>query len=397
MPWTEVSIMDSRLCFIAAYLRGEAPVSHLCERYGISRRIGHKWLSRYQAEGAAGLTDRSRARLSQSPTIAPEIAQLILDLRGKHPSWGPRKLLAWLALDDCKHHRPAQHWPAASTAGDLLRRQGLSQPRLRRQREPVRPPQVAPDAPNDSWSADFKGWFRTGDGLRCEPFTVTDGYSRCILACEPVPRVSTEAVQPILTRLFQEHGLPLALRTDNGSPFASRPGLGGLSVLSVWLLTLDIWPDRIVPGRPDQNGRHERMHRTLGAETADPPAATRAEQRARLEAWRIDFNTNRPHEALGQRCPATLWQASPRPFPARIPVWDYPDDHLVCRVNTKGYIAWRDRPLYLTEALRGQTVALAQRDDGDWAVRFRAFDLAVLADETAQIRRTGLARTARPG
>lgn len=396
MPWTEVSVMDSRLCFIAAHLRGEASVSQLCERYGISRRIGHKWLARYRGEGAAGLTDRSRARLIQTHTIAPEVAQRVLELRAERPSWGPRKLLVALALEDQKHNRPAQTWPAASTVGDLLRRQGLSQPRTRRQREPVSQPQVVPDAPNDSWSADFKGWFRTGDGIRCEPFTVTDGYSRSILACEPVPRVSAADVQPILTRLFQEHGLPLALRTDNGSPFASRHGLGGLSVLSVWLLSLDIWPDRIVPGRPDQNGRHERMHRTLGAEVANPPAPTLPEQCARLEAWRIDFNTNRPHEALGQRCPAMLWQASPRPFPARIAAWDYPADHFVCRVNSKGYIAWRDRPLYLTEALRGQTVALAQRDNGDWVIRFRAFDLAVLEDETTQIRRTGLARTARP-
>ena len=172
--------------------------------------------------------------------------------------------------------------------------------------------QIEPSAPSESWSADFKGWFRTLDGVHCGPFTVADGHSRYILACEAVARVTAGEVKPILTRRFQTHGLPRALRTGNGSPFADRLGLGGLSVLSVWLLKLDIWPDRIAPGRADQNGRHERMHRTLGEDVADPPAATLSEQQARFDRWREDFNPCRPHEALGQRCPATLYEASRR-------------------------------------------------------------------------------------
>jgi transposase InsO family protein len=390
MPWTELSVMDNRLCFVSAWLRNEAPVSVLCAQHGISRKTGHKWLARYQEAGAAGLEDQSRARLTRVPRIDPETAEVLRALRQRRPTWGPRKLLARLALD-----QPDRNWPAASTLGDLLRRAGLSQPRTRRPREPAPThPQIAPSAPNESWAADFKGWFRTADGVRCEPFTVTDGYSRYLLACEAVPRLSSAAVMPILTRLFQAHGLPRALRTDNGSPFAHRPGLGGLSRLSVWLLKLDIWPDRIAPGRPDQNGRHERMHRTLDEDAANPPAATLAAQQARLDAWRQDYNMERPHEALGQRCPATLWQPSPRQWPAVIAAWDYPPDHHVRRVNKDGYIKWRDGEVHVTEALRGEMVALARRDDGDWALRFRAFDLAVLGEATNALRRSGLARRA---
>ncbi len=289
---------------------------------------------------------------------------------------------------------PERGWPAASTVGDLLRREGKSRPRSRISREPATTaPKIEPVAPNDSWSADFKGWFRTLDGVRCEPLTVTDGHSRYILSCQAVAKITAAEVQPVLTRLFQTHGMPRALRTDNGSPFAHRLGLGGLSTLSVWLLKLDIWPDRIAPGRPDQNGRHERMHRTLKQDVADPPAATLFEQQARFDAWRQDFNTNRPHEALGQRCPATLYEPSPRGFPAEISAWVYPADHHVRRVDVKGYVKWRDGGIYLTEALRGETVALARRDDGDWTIRFRGFELAVLDEQTNLVRRSGLARS----
>lgn len=392
MPWTTRTVMDDRLCFIAACMRAEEPMSELCARFGISRKTGYKWLARYDAGGVSGLSDRSRARAGQTLAIAGETAGLILALRERRPHWGPRKLLARLALD-----HPDLCWPAASTVGDLLRREGRSRPRTRLRREPGRThPQIEPSAPNESWSADFKGWFRTGDGVRCEPLTVSDNHSRYILACQAVPQLTAAAVQPILTDLFRSHGLPRALRTDNGSPFAHRLGLGGLSVLSVWFLKLDIWPDRIAPGRPDQNGRHERMHRTLAQDVAAAPAATIGEQQARFDAWREDFNRNRPHEALGQRCPATVYTPSPRRFPELIRAWEYPPDHHPRRVDAKGSIKWRDGGVYLSEALRGETVALARRDDGDWAIRFRGFDLATLDDAAANVRRTGLARSSCP-
>ena len=388
MGWAVESVMNQRLCFIAACLRAEEPMSALCLRFAISRKTGYKWLHRYGALGVAGLADRSSARHTMSPMMEVDVSDALLALRQVRPTWGPRKLLARLERD-----KPGIKWPAASTVGDLLKREGLSEPRLRRSHEPSRArPQIEPTAPNESWAADFKGWFRTGNGVRCEPFTVTDGYSRYLLACRAVPRTTAAEVKAILTELFISHGLPRALRTDNGSPFASRTGLGGLTGFSVWLLKLDIWPDRIAPGRPDQNGRHERMHRTLGEDTAHPPAKTVVAQQAKFDIWRNDFNANRPHEALAQRCPAELYQSSARRYPETIRVWDYPADHHVRPVGSSGNIRWRDEAVYVSEALRGEMIGLARRDDGHWAIRFRNFDLATLDAETNKIRRSGLIR-----
>lgn len=389
MPWPRKTVMDCRTMFIGAWLRDEEPVSQICRRYGISRKTGYKWIERYDADGLAGLADRSSARHTQQQQIDADTAGRIVSLRRQRPTWGPKKLLVRLHQED-----PKRRWPAASTVGDLLKREGLTEPRVRRRPGERRTPELMEaSAPNVSWSADFKGWFRTGDGVRCEPLTVTDGYSRYILGCEMLPQVRFAPVQQALTRLFREHGLPLALRTDNGNPFARRDGLGGLSQLSVWLLKLDVWPDFIAPGRPDMNGRHERMHRVLLEDTISPPAATLAAQQARFDLWRVDYNTCRPHEALGQRCPATLYTASVRAFPERIEAWSYPADHQVRKVKGDGYIRWRDRTIYLSGALRGETVALAQRDDGDWAVRFRGFDLAVIADASGDLYRSRLRRT----
>jgi transposase InsO family protein len=381
--------MNHRLSFIAAWLRQEDAMSQLCPRHGISRKTGYKWLGRYQELGVAGLEELSSAPLTPPPAMDPVIMASVLKLRDKRPTWGPRKLLVRSREDE-----PETLWPAASTVGDLLRRERRSTPRRRKPVDP-RPATglIEASAPNESWAADFKGWFRTADGVRCEPFTVTDGYSRYLLACEAVPQVTAERVRPILTRLFQAHGLPRALRTDNGSPFARRDGLGGLTRLSVWLLKLNVWPDRIQPGRPDQNGRHERMRRVLNEDVASPPAATLAARGTRMDAWRVDYNTQRPHEALGQRCPALLYAPSARAYPAAIEAWDDPADHQIRQVVGDGYIKWRDGTVYLSKALRGETVGVARRDDGDRAVRFRGFDLAVLPDDSGLLRRNGLART----
>jgi putative transposase len=391
MPWAETCVMDNRTAFVAACERGDEPMSQLCARYEISRKTGYKWLARYRTAGWAGLADGSRARHTQALAVPPALAAAVLSLRGRRPTWGPRKLLARLRAD-----QPVMAWPAASTLGDLLRREGLSKPRPRRRTgQPAAAPLLLdPWAANISWSADFKGWFRTGNGVRCEPLTVTDGYSRYVLCCQAVPRVTFAEVQPVLIRVFTEHGLPRALRTDNGNPFARRDGLGGLSRLSVWLLKLDVWPDRIAPRRPDMNGRHERMHRVLREDTASPPAANLVLQQRRFDEWRADYNGYRPHEALGQRCPATLYAASARRYPDPIGGWDYPADHHVRPVIGDGYMVWRDRPVYLSAALRGETVGVARRNDGDWAVRFRGFDLAIVNDVSGALRPVPLSRTA---
>ena len=404
MPWIDRTAMDERTIFIAAYLQQKAPLGVICAGHGISRKTGSKWLARYRAEGAAGLRTLSSARHSQTHAIAPAVAERLLALRDSYPSWGPRKLLARLAMDDAARTAalddpasadPPIVWPAASTVGDLLRRHHLTRQRARRL--PPSGTKTAlghPAAPNQNWAIDFKGWFRTGDGVRCEPLTLTDSFSRYILVCKAMPQITTANVQPELIAAFRAHGMPQALRSDNGSPFANANSLAGLTRLSVWLLTLNIWPERIDPGRPDQNGRHERMHRVLHEDAASPPSATLALQQQRLDIWRTDYNTYRPHEALGQVCPATLFAPSARAYPEERAAWDYPADHHVRRVSAKGYVKWRDGAVYLTEALRDQTVALAQGDDGDWRIKFRQFDMAVLSDATGQIRHARLIRPA---
>lgn len=392
MPFAETSLMDERLCFVAACLRGEEPMALLCARYGISRKTGYKWLGRYREAGMSGLTDRSRAPHTVPHEVDRAVAEQILALRHRYPTWGPRKLLARLQQD-----APQVAWPAASTAGDLLRRHGLVSARLRRTRAPGNAgPLGAPLAANESWSADLKGWFRTRDGVRCEPLTISDNYSRYLFTCQAVPRVGFEQVQPHFVRVFREHGLPQAIRTDNGAPFAHRLGLGGLTRLSVWFLKLNVWPDRIAVGRPDQNGRHERMHRTLAQDTASPPAATLALQQARFDDWRQTYNTVRPHEALGQRSPGQVHCRSARAFPEVLRPWEYPLDHHVRRVNVKGYFKWRHGVLYLSEALAREKVGLVQDDDGNWIIRYRNFDLAILDDRLNEIRNSGLARSGQP-
>src|ERR1700734_3669076 len=316
MSWTEVSSMDSRVCFVAACLREDAAMTVLCARHGISRKTGYKWLERYHEFGAAGLVDRSSAPLTARSRLDSAVTAPILALRKARPTWGPRKLLA---------------------------REGLVAPRPRRTREPARSkPLIEPVHANDSWSADFKGWFRTGDGVRCEPLTVCDNFSRYLYVAHAVPRPTYAEIKPLFVAAFREHGLPLALRTDNGSPFASRPGLAGLTQFSVWLLKLNIWPDRIAPGRPDQNAKLERTHRTLDEDAGTRPPAGGVSQKKRLDEWRVDYNTQRPHQALGQRCPASLYERSPRAFPEVLTGWTNPADHHGRRGRSDGTIRWQE-------------------------------------------------------
>lgn len=391
MAWRESGVMDARLSFIAACLRGDEAISRVCERFGISRKTGHKWLARYHAAGAVCLMPRSSARHTQGHRIDEATAARVIALRAAHPTWGPRKLRARLSLDE-----PETAWPAASTIGDLLRRSGHVRPR-RQRRAPMlgkKRELTQATAANMVWSADFKGWFRTGDGVRCEALTITDSYSRYVLCCQALPQVTFAVVRSAMIRVFEAHGLPAVLRTDNGNPFARRDSLCGLTQFSVWLLLLGVRPEMIVPGRPDMNGRHERMHRVVHEDTARPPAQTLLAQQRRFDLWRTTYNTLRPHEALGQRCPATLYAASPRPYPSRLGVFAYPSDHQRRKVIGDGYITWRGGSIYLTAALIGQTVALAQRDDGDWAVRFCGFDLAVISDVTNRLVSAHLRPTA---
>ncbi len=331
-------------------------MTELAARYRISRKTAYKWTDRYEADPAAGLGDRSRAPKIYGRAMADPIREAILALRRGHPHWGPKKLRAIL-----RARQPRTAWPAASTMGDLLRRAGLSEPRRRvRYVVPLTQPLAAVQAPNDVWTADFKGWFRTADRTRCDPLTVADAYSRFVFCCRIVAP-SARGVRPWFERAFREYGLPRALRTDNGSPFATT-GVGQLSHLAVWWLKLGIQLDRIDRGHPEQNGRHERFHLTLQQETTTPPAATPRQQQRRFDRMRREFNTVRPHEALGQTPPAGHYVPSPRAYPRTLEDAWYDATHQVRRVRPRGEIKWQGDSVFISEAVRGELVGLAETE-----------------------------------
>jgi putative transposase len=334
VPFTERHLMDLRLSLVRRYLAKEASMIDLCMEYNINPKTGHKWVARFFEGGTPNLVDRSRAPHSQPYAVAEDVVVRVLELRQRHPSWGPKKLRAWLL-----QHEPKQSWPAASTIGDLLLRRGLIEPRRPASRRPyATPPAAAWTEPNVVWCADFKGWIRVGHEA-CHPLTITDGYSRYLLRCHGMRETRTLPVQQQFEASFREYGMPLRLRTDNGSPFASK-GVGGLSRLSVGWVKLGITPERIVPGKPQQNGRHERMHRTLKAETMRPGASQWDSQQKAFDRFRQEYNHDRPHEALGQKTPGSLYVPSLRRMPDEPTDPVYPPHFVVRRVGKKGCVHW---------------------------------------------------------
>jgi len=371
MPWRTTCPMNERTQFIAACLLREESMSVLCRRFGISRKTGYKLLGRYAAEGPAGLGERSHAPYQQPHALAASVQQAILALRAAHPHWGPRKLRAWLV------GQGSGVWPAPSTIGALLQRSGLTVPRRRRRAAAPAGPRATAAGSNEVWAADFKGWFRTGDGRRCEPLTISDAYSRYLLRCQVLPAPTALLVRPVFEATFREYGLPRVIRTDNGSPFAALT-VGGLSRLAVWWIRLGIRPERIAPGHPEQNGRHERLHRTLKEETATPPRGTLRAQQQAFDRFQRIYNHERPHEALGQQPPAAWYGPSPRSYPERLPVLEYPDTYLVRRTHPNGDIKWRGRRVRITQALAGEPVGLEEITDGRWRVWFGPIELGWL-------------------
>jgi transposase InsO family protein len=389
MPFKETCAMDEKLRFIAACLKDERSMTGLCEAFGISRQWGYEMLRRYRAEGITGLQPRSRAPQRPGRAMPAAQAAAIVALRGERPTWGPKKLRATLV-----RRAPQTAWPASSSIGDLLRQEGLSVPRRRRRRPlPLTQPFLPVRAANDLWCIDFKGWFRTGDGQRCDPLTLTDAHSRFLIDCRIVAP-TTEGVQPVVDAALREQGLPAAIRSDNGAPFAST-GAGGLTRLAVHWLKLGIRLERTDPASPQQNGRHERMHGTLKRETALPPAASPVEQQLRFDAFRADFNQVRPHEALGQQPPASRFQPSPRPYPSRIDEIVYDADHAVRRVRSNGEIKWGGDFIFVSEALVGELVGIAETDVGDWIIRFADLPLGLIDRRTRRLRPFAAARPGR--
>jgi transposase InsO family protein len=357
--------MDQKTQFIADYLRDRLSVTELCALYGISRKTAYKWIDRYLTHGPRGLEEHSR-RPHTSPRHTPDhVVAASLDARCRHPSWGAKKLLSIIS-----QRHPRRPWPARSTACDLLSRHGLV-PKKRQRRAIGHPgkPTSHISAPNDVWSADFKGQFKTGDGRYCYPLTIADGYSRLLLGCEALSSTRVQEAKLVFMRVFKAFGLPKRIRTDNGVPFATNT-LGRLSQLSAWWIRLGILPEFIVPGKPHQNGRHERMHRTLKAETTRPPGATLRAQQQKFNHFREEFNQARPHEALDLHVPASCYEPSSRKMPHKLPPLEYPDRFEVRYVSANGGIRWNHHWVNVFHVCVGAYVGLEEIDDGVWNVYF---------------------------
>jgi putative transposase len=365
--------VEERMRFVIAVEKRTESFAAICRRFEVSRRVGYKWLGRYREAGIAGLSDHSRAPHRHPHAVTDDVFEHCLAVRREHPSWGPVKVRAYL-----ERRHPSRDWPAASTIGALFDREGLTVKRkLRRRSPPSSAPFAHCGAANDVWCIDFKGWFLTADGSRCEPLTLTDAYSRYLLRCQTLSRTDTEHVWPVLDAAFREFGLPLYLRSDNGSPFASR-GAGGLSRLSVKLIKAGVTPERIAPGKPQQNGRHERMHLTLLREAVSPPARTLREQIRRLQAFQQLYNEQRPHQALDNATPADRYAASPRRYDGVLRQPDYGPDQRVRRVRHNGEIRWNGRTIYISEALVGEPVGLTEDDEGCCIVSYGQIELGVI-------------------
>lgn len=383
MPWLETSSVEQRERFIADERRGLYTRTELCARYGISRKTGCKWLDRYHEDGRDGLRDRSHAPHHCPHRIAADLADLLCAARRRHPDWGPEKLLDWLVP---RHPEIAeQAWPAVSTAGDLLAREGLVKKR-RRRRPHQHPGVVAPGthAPNDLWTTDFKGQFPTRDGVWCYPLTIGDQHTRYLLACRGLPNVRGRGARPVFERTFREFGLPRAMRTDNGGPFASC-GIHGLSQLNVWWMRLGIQHQRIHPASP-----RERRPRTDAQDAESgrlsPPRANLAAQQRAFNRFRTRYNEERPHAFLGGQTPSSRYTASPRPFPEQLPPLEYPGHFLVKRVTNAGTFRFRHKLLFIANALKQYHIGLEETDDGIWSIYFGTVLLAKLDERDMVIR-----------
>jgi putative transposase len=365
--------MDERKQFIEAWLKRDTDFAALCRAFGISRKSGYKWTSRFTTLGEEGLRDRPPIAGSHPLALPLEQVAWILSVRKRHPFWGPRKIRAWLEEKEFRWEPPA-----ASTIGSILKRHGYVRDRRRRRSvAPATQPFAACAAPNATWCADFKGHFLLGNGRRCHPLTITDAFSRYLLRCEGLNEPRAEPVHRVFDQCFVEFGLPAAIRTDNGPPFATL-GAGALSRLAVWWIKLGIRPDRIEPGKPQQNGRHERMHRTLKAETASPPQRTMVAQQLAFDRFRAEFNEVRPHEALGQKPPASVHAHSPRSYPCPLSSPEYASGSEVRVVDHNGSLKWRGTRFFVSESLAHEPVGFTEAEAGKWEAHYGPVLLGIL-------------------
>lgn len=379
MPWSIHNAMTQRMKFVLEWLDGLESKAELCRRYGISRRIGYKWVERFRRHGPGGLADRSRAPQQHPNRTPPDAVERVLALRRQHPDWGaPTLRFRLLQL------HPDRFCPSATVIGEILRDHGLTRAQKKRRRTPPHSQPLAHAvAPNDVVSLDFKGWFRTGDGERIDPLTVIDNASRYLLYCRALPACDTASVRAALERVFRDYGLPKCIRSDNGTPFASR-AIGGLSALSVWWIKLGIAVERIAPGEPSQNGRQERFHRTLKQGAAHPPRANRRAQQRAFREFQHTYNYERPHQALGLQTPGSVYEASPRRYPRPLLEMEY-DGWPARKVHQGGFFCWRGREVFVSELLWGERVGLEAIDDGVYRVWFGPLELGRLDERRGKI------------
>jgi len=380
MPWKQTCPMDEKIKFISLVKSDVYSFAEACRRFGISRKSGYVLLARYEREGAAGLEPRSRAPHHHRNAMEPSMIAQLLEMKGRYP-----KLSAGKVLDRLRMEGQTEGLPARSTVGELFKSYGLIQPRKRAAARAVQGSVLSnPSAPNALWSVDFKGHFRLGDHSRCYPLTLSDYSSRYLLLCRGLQHPSEQAVWPYMELSFRQYGLPEAIRSDNGAPFASV-ALGGLTRLAIWWLKLGIKLERIRPGHPEQNPRHERMHRTLKAETTRPPRGNLGAQQARFNDFRREFNEDRPHEALGQETPASVYHASPRKLPRELPRIEYPGHFEVRLVSRNCGIRWKSHRVCVTHTLSEEYVGLEEVDDGIWDVYFGPVKLGRMDERRLQI------------
>ena len=379
MSWEETCAMEQRMKFVQRLNETDEAMTELCREFGVSRKTGYKWLRRYEAGGVSALADRSRAPQRQANATPDEQVQAVLQARGLHRRWGPEKLRAWLIR---KH--PEQRWPSASTMGEILKRAGLTVARGNRLWVAPTPGRLhEAGQPNHVWCADFKGYFHCQDGSRCDPLTITDAYSRYLLRCQAVTAIGEQYARALFEAAFREYGLPQIIRTDNGTPFAST-ALAGLSALSAWWIKLGIWPERIDPGKPQQNGSHERMHRTLKQETAQPPSRTLRRQQRAFDRFKQDYNYERPHEALAMKTPGELYESSVRLYPGVVRSPEYGSGRIVRVVGSCGRIRWSGERVFITKVLGNEPIGLEGVDDGVWRLWFGAYPIGWLDETTME-------------
>jgi transposase InsO family protein len=366
MPWKEVNPMQQRVFFITDYLRQTMSLSGLCAQYGVSRKTGYKWIERYRSTGLTGLTEPS-CRPLRSPGKTPyRIEQSIIELRQQFMDPpGAKKIHTLLA-----RHYPSELIPSKSTIYNILNRAGLVEKRRRKRRvSPYPQPFAVVSQVNELWSVDYKGQFKLRNGQWCYPLTVMDHQSRYLCGCEALEGTRLKDTKAAFIKLFREYGLPRRIRSDNGTPFAST-SCGGLSRLSIWWLRLGILPERIEPGKPQQNGQHERMHRTLKRAATRPPSRSMKAQQRRLDRFSQEYNHQRPHESLDQQTPASQYSASTRPYPGRLPEMEYPNYYETRQVRYNGLINLRNKQIYISNLLHHETIGLEEVDEGIWSVYF---------------------------